>query len=192
MIETQTGDILQADAEALVNTVNCVGVMGRGLALQFKKAYPLNFKAYETACTRREVRPGQMFVFETCQLTNPKYIVNFPTKRHWLDKSRMRTSKQGSRRLRMKSKRGAFAQSRFRHSAAAWAGSSGMTCALGSRGHSAASMMCGSAFSSRMRLRLERSQEAVASISCTRRSLRCRSAAAFWRPCRNSGPRSRV
>jgi len=89
MIEYRTGDILQADAEALVNTVNCVGIMGRGIALQFKSAYPENFKAYEVACGRGEVQPGRMFVFETRQLTNPKYIINFPTKRHWRGKSRM-------------------------------------------------------------------------------------------------------
>ena len=65
MIEFRTGDILQADAEALVNTVNCVGIMGRGIALQFKKAFPENFKAYAAACARREVQPGRMFVFET-------------------------------------------------------------------------------------------------------------------------------
>ena len=89
MIEYRTGDILRADAEALVNAVNCVGVMGRGVALQFKNAYPGNFKAYASACARGDVQPGRMFVFETGHLTNPKYIVNFPTKRHWRDKSRM-------------------------------------------------------------------------------------------------------
>lgn len=89
MIEYRTGDILRADAEALVNTVNCVGIMGRGVALQFKNAYPENFKAYEAACAREEVQPGRMFVFETGYLTNPKYIINFPTKRHWRGKSRM-------------------------------------------------------------------------------------------------------
>ena len=73
------GDILRADAEALVNTVNCVGVMGRGIALQFKKAFPENFKAYASACKNEEVQPGRMFVFETGQLTNPRYIINFPT-----------------------------------------------------------------------------------------------------------------
>jgi O-acetyl-ADP-ribose deacetylase (regulator of RNase III) len=87
MITFKTGDILTEDAEALVNTVNCVGIMGRGVALQFKKAFPLNFKAYEHACRRGEVQPGRMFVFETRSLTNPKYIINFPTKRHWRDKS---------------------------------------------------------------------------------------------------------
>src|SRR5271166_218967 len=89
MIEFTTGDILRVDAEALVNTVNCVGIMGRGIALQFKNAFPANFKAYEAACARKEVRPGKMFVFETRTLTNPKFIINFPTKRHWKGKSRM-------------------------------------------------------------------------------------------------------
>lgn len=89
MIDFQTGDILQADAEALVNTVNCVGFMGRGIALQFKNAFPANFKAYEAACAREEVQPGRMFVFETKTMTNPRYIINFPTKRHWRGKSRM-------------------------------------------------------------------------------------------------------
>src|ERR1700732_5127473 len=88
MIEYKTGDILIEDAEALVNTVNCVGIMGRGIALQFKNAFPGNFKAYEVACAREEVQPGKMFVFETGQLS-PKYIINFPTKRHWKGKSRI-------------------------------------------------------------------------------------------------------
>jgi len=89
MIEFTTGDILRADAEALVNTVNCVGIMGRGIALQFKNDFPANFKAYEAACAREEVQPGRMFVFETRTLTNPKFIINFPTKRHWKGKSRV-------------------------------------------------------------------------------------------------------
>jgi len=89
MLKYVTGDILATDAEALVNTVNCVGVMGRGIALQFKKAFPDNFKAYAAACKREEVLPGHMFITDTGQLTNPRYIVNFPTKRHWRGKSRM-------------------------------------------------------------------------------------------------------
>ncbi len=89
MFEYKTGDILAEDADALVNTVNCVGVMGRGIALQFKNAFPENFKAYAAACKREEVQPGRMFVSETGQLTNPRYIINFPTKRHWRGKSRM-------------------------------------------------------------------------------------------------------
>ena len=89
MIEYKTGDILTEAAEAIVNTVNCVGVMGRGIALQFKKAFPDNFKAYAAACKREEVRPGSMFVFETGQLANPRFVINFPTKRHWRGKSRI-------------------------------------------------------------------------------------------------------
>ena len=89
MIEYKTGDILTEDTEALVNTVNCVGIMGRGIALQFKNTFPENFKSYATACKRNEVQPGQMFVYETGQLTNPRYIINFPTKRHWRGKSRI-------------------------------------------------------------------------------------------------------
>lgn len=89
MIRFTTGDILKDDAEAIVNTVNCVGVMGRGIALQFKNAWPENFKVYAAACQRHEVQPGRMFVFDTGQLTLPRYIVNFPTKRHWRGNSRM-------------------------------------------------------------------------------------------------------
>jgi O-acetyl-ADP-ribose deacetylase (regulator of RNase III) len=83
------GDILESGAEALVNTVNCVGIMGRGVALQFKNAFPANFEAYAGACRREEVRPGRMFVYDTGRLAPPRYIVNFPTKRHWRGKSRM-------------------------------------------------------------------------------------------------------
>lgn len=99
MIVFTTGDILRADAEALVNTVNCVGIMGRGIALQFKNAFPANFKAYEAACAREEVQPGKMFVFETRELTGPKFIVNFPTKRHWRGKSRMEDIDAGLKAL---------------------------------------------------------------------------------------------
>ena len=95
MIRFTTGDILAEDAEALVNTVNCVGVMGRGIALQFKKAFPENFRVYADACARGEVQPGRMFVFETGALTNPLYIINFPTKRHWRGNSRIEDIQAG-------------------------------------------------------------------------------------------------
>lgn len=85
----KAGNILAENAEALVNSVNCVGIMGRGIALQFKMAFSENFEAYKAACKRGEVQPGRMFVFATGQLTNPRYIINFPTKRHWRDKSRL-------------------------------------------------------------------------------------------------------
>jgi O-acetyl-ADP-ribose deacetylase (regulator of RNase III) len=95
MIKLTKGDLLKADAEALVNTVNCVGVSGRGIALQFSKAFPDNFKAYAAACRRGDVQPGRMFVFETGQFTNPRYIINFPTKRHWRGQSRMEDIEAG-------------------------------------------------------------------------------------------------
>ena len=89
MIELKNGDIFGEDVEALVNSVNCVGVMGRGIALQFKNLFPKNFKAYAAACKRGEVKPGRMFVHELAPLANPRYVVNFPTKRHWRGKSRI-------------------------------------------------------------------------------------------------------
>ena len=97
MVEYRIGDIFAfaEDAEALVSTVNCVGVIGLGVALQFKRAFPANFKAYAAACKREEVRPGRMFVFETEQLTNPRYIINFRTKRHWRGKSRIEDIEAG-------------------------------------------------------------------------------------------------
>jgi O-acetyl-ADP-ribose deacetylase (regulator of RNase III) len=95
MIEYKEGDILREDVEALVNTVNCVGIMGRGIALQFKNAFPENFKSYVAACERNEVQPGRMLVYKTDGLTNPKYIINFPTKRHWRGKSRIEDIEAG-------------------------------------------------------------------------------------------------
>lgn len=89
MVRLTEGDILSADTEALVNTVNCVGVMGRGIALQFKRAFPENFKLYQKACDKGEVRPGSMFVYENTELTGPRYIINFPTKRDWKQNSRL-------------------------------------------------------------------------------------------------------
>ncbi|QVN18940.1 type II toxin-antitoxin system antitoxin DNA ADP-ribosyl glycohydrolase DarG [Burkholderia pyrrocinia] len=95
MIQFTSGNILHADVEAVVNTVNCVGIMGRGIALQFKNAYPENFAAYARACKAEEVRPGRMFVYDMGSLTNPRYIINFPTKRHWKGKSRIEDIESG-------------------------------------------------------------------------------------------------
>jgi len=89
MINLVTGNLLEAPVEALVNTVNCVGIMGKGIALQFKQAFPENFKGYAQACRKGDVRIGHMFVHETGSLFQPKYIINFPTKRHWRSKSRL-------------------------------------------------------------------------------------------------------
>lgn len=89
MIHIADGNLLNAEVGALVNTVNCVGFMGKGIALQFKQAFPENFVAYEKACHAGVVRPGRMFIYETMTMIGPKYIINFPTKRHWKGKSRM-------------------------------------------------------------------------------------------------------
>ncbi|MGW4115022.1 type II toxin-antitoxin system antitoxin DNA ADP-ribosyl glycohydrolase DarG [Actinosynnema sp. NPDC004786] len=95
MIIEQQGDLLAADVDALVNTVNCVGVMGKGLALQFKNRYPENFDAYARACKKGEVQLGRMYVVELPSLVGPRYIVNFPTKGHWKAKSRLTDIKDG-------------------------------------------------------------------------------------------------
>lgn len=94
MIEICQGNILEAKVEALVNTVNCVGAMGKGLALTFKQAYPENFLQYQVACRAGEVRSGAMFI-TTTNLTNPHYIINFPTKRHWKEKSYLQDIETG-------------------------------------------------------------------------------------------------
>ena len=99
MLQYKNGNMLTEETDALVNTVNCVGVMGRGIALQFKNAFPDNFKAYAEACKRQEVQPGRVFVFDTGRLTNPRYILNFPTKRHWRGKSRMEYIESGLKAL---------------------------------------------------------------------------------------------
>lgn len=95
MLQFKTGDILAEDADALVNTVNCVGVMGRGVALQFKRKFPENFKAYAALCARHEIVPGRVFVFETGKLVPPRFIINFPTKQHWRGKSRIEYIRAG-------------------------------------------------------------------------------------------------
>ncbi len=95
MIKITKGDILKADAQALVNTVNCVGVMGRGIALQFRKAFPENFKVYKKACDKKQLQPSKMLILDLNRFENPRFIVNFPTKRHWKDKSKIEDIQEG-------------------------------------------------------------------------------------------------
>lgn len=99
MVELTEGNLLTANVEALVNTVNCIGYMGKGIALQFKQAFPDNFEAYQKACRAHEVQIGRMFVFKTGSMYNPKYIINFPTKGHWREKSRLTAIKTGLKTL---------------------------------------------------------------------------------------------
>ncbi len=95
MIRRGMGNLLEAPVEALVNTVNTVGVMGKGIALQFKEAFPDNFVVYAAACERREVAIGRMFVFERRVLLGPRWIVNFPTKKHWMHPSKLDYVREG-------------------------------------------------------------------------------------------------
>jgi O-acetyl-ADP-ribose deacetylase (regulator of RNase III) len=99
MIYKAEGDLLGTDAEALVNTVNTVGVMGKGIALQFKQAFQDNYSAYEAACRRGEVELGKMFVFRRHPSNNPRLIINFPTKKHWRGRSRIKDIESGLRAL---------------------------------------------------------------------------------------------
>lgn len=99
MIQLTRGNILEAATEALVNTVNTEGVMGKGIALQFKRAFPENYLFYRRACERGEVEPGRMLVFETGRLSPPRYIINFPTKRHWRSPSRVEDIETGLQAL---------------------------------------------------------------------------------------------
>ncbi|HVB41763.1 MAG TPA: macro domain-containing protein [Streptosporangiaceae bacterium] len=99
MIKDAAGNLLEADTDAVVNTVNTVGVMGKGIALQFKQAYPDNFRAYEAACRRGEVQLGRVFVFDTNALGRPRLIINFPTKQHWRARSRLPDIASGLRDL---------------------------------------------------------------------------------------------
>lgn len=89
MITKASGNLLRADAEALVNTVNTVGVMGKGIALQFKKAYPAMYADYRRRAQAGEVRLGHVQVWPTEQMSGPAYIINFPTKGHWKSNSRL-------------------------------------------------------------------------------------------------------
>ena len=91
MIKITKGNLLKAPAEALVNTVNTVGVMGKGVALQFRQAYPEMYRAYQKACDAKDVRLGQVQVFDLGGLVGgPRWIINFPTKGHWKAKSRLK------------------------------------------------------------------------------------------------------
>jgi O-acetyl-ADP-ribose deacetylase (regulator of RNase III) len=88
MILFRQGNLLEAGVEAVVNTVNTVGVMGKGIALMFKERYPDNFRAYEAACKAGAIQLGRMFVTATGELSGPRWIINFPTKQHWRHPSR--------------------------------------------------------------------------------------------------------
>ncbi len=97
--EVEGGSLLGANVEAVVNPVNCVGVMGAGLAAQFRHHYPFNYADYQFACRSGEVVPGCMFLHERRRLDLPRLIINFPTKNHWRDKSRLEDIASGLQSL---------------------------------------------------------------------------------------------
>jgi O-acetyl-ADP-ribose deacetylase (regulator of RNase III) len=99
MIEFKQGNLLHEDAEAIVNTVNTVGIMGKGIALQFKKAYPDNFSVYKKACDNHSLIVGNVLTVPTLSMTNPLYIINFPTKKHWKGSSKMEFIEHGLQSL---------------------------------------------------------------------------------------------
>ncbi len=91
-IEYKSGNMFDEPTEAIVNTVNCVGVMGKGVALEFKRRWPENFKAYKRLCDEKHLSPGQVFIFDNNDiLENGKhrYLINFPTKQHWRSRSKI-------------------------------------------------------------------------------------------------------
>ena len=100
MITFTQGNLLEARAEALVNTVNTLGVMGKGIALMFKERFADNFRRYAAACKAKEVCTGKMFVTEVRELDGPRWIVNFPTKQHWRGDSKMEWITEGLQDLR--------------------------------------------------------------------------------------------
>lgn len=100
MIEYTQGNLLEADVEAVVNTVNTVGVMGKGIALMFKERFPANFKAYQAACKVGGVEVGQLFVTSVDELAGPRWIINFPTKQHWRNPTQIEWVKEGLTALR--------------------------------------------------------------------------------------------
>ncbi|MCS0218237.1 macro domain-containing protein [Vibrio alginolyticus] len=105
MITYQTGNILHDQADAIINTVNTVGVMGKGLALQFKKAFPENFKVYKKACDDKSLVTGQVLSVSLNSMNAPYYVINFPTKAHWKGKSKLEFIEQGLDSLKAEVKR---------------------------------------------------------------------------------------
>ncbi|MBX2930288.1 MAG: macro domain-containing protein [Saprospiraceae bacterium] len=100
MITYKTGNLLAAQVEALVNTVNTVGVMGKGIALQFREQFPENYKQYRAAVKNGELHTGKMFVTEMQRMDQLRYIINFPTKQHWKAPSQMAYIREGLHDLR--------------------------------------------------------------------------------------------
>ncbi|TSA30572.1 MAG: phosphatase [Bacteroidetes bacterium] len=100
MIHYETGNLLDSEAQALVNTVNTVGIMGKGIALQFREAFPENYKLYKKAVKSNEIKIGHVFVTQQSTIHGIRYIINFPTKTHWKGLSRIEYIKEGLQDLK--------------------------------------------------------------------------------------------
>lgn len=110
-ITFQRGDLFEIEADAIVNTVNCVGVMGKGVALEFKRRWPKNYLAYKRLCESKSLRPGKLFIYEQVDLLDsngPRFLVNFPTKDHWRSKSKIEYISEGLDALRHELELGAI------------------------------------------------------------------------------------
>src|SRR6056297_1268556 len=97
-IEYKRGDMFEEPTEAIVNTVNCVGVMGKGVALEFKRRWPRNFHAYKKLCDEKRLKPGMVFVFDNHDILEQgkhRYLINFPTKLHWRSRSKIEYVRDG-------------------------------------------------------------------------------------------------
>lgn len=104
MIHYVKGNLLESEAQALVNTVNTVGVMGKGIALQFRESFPENYRVYRDVCKKKELKIGQVLVTEEdTMMQGHKIIVNFPTKTHWKYPSEYSYIEQGLQSLRISS-----------------------------------------------------------------------------------------
>lgn len=88
MITFKTGDMFSIECDAIVNTVNCFGAMGKGVAKEFKNRWYDNFLEYKKLCDKKAIKIGKMFVFENTK-SGLKYLINFPTKNHWRYKSKL-------------------------------------------------------------------------------------------------------
>jgi O-acetyl-ADP-ribose deacetylase (regulator of RNase III) len=130
MIREQHGNLLDAEVDALVNTVNTVGVMGKGIALQCKRAFPENYKAYKRVCDAGEVELGRMFIWDAGAIAadGPRFVIKFPTTRYWRSNSTVVDIQPGSRTSFARSRTSRSGPSRCRPSAAVTVACDGSRC----------------------------------------------------------------
>lgn len=94
MIKIVNTNLFNSTAEAYVNTVNCVGIMGKGIALEFRNRFPLYYKWYRDLCNQQLIKPGEPNIYVHSN-DNPRYIISFPTKNHWRNPSKIEWIEKG-------------------------------------------------------------------------------------------------